>query len=198
MPAAQPWSVVLICALVTVLLGLGAHRLYRAFQLRERRRSATLLKHGCEDIHLSPDDKAWVQTIEDHISHGLLQKKAEDLMQKVRALGHIPNEHKPEENLLAQQLHKAQAAGHMEDYEQELRDVAEKDRETEAASTATERAARAESLMAEVRAPGHMPKESHDPTKTCLARRLRDTHAAGLMVAHEAECMESSCMARTS
>ena len=113
-------------------------------------------------------------------------KKAEALMQQVRALGHIPTEHKPEEDLLAHQLRNARAAGHMQDYEQELLDMADKDAETKGTSIATEHAKKVEDLMQQVRALGHLPTE-HKPEEDLLAQQLRKARAAGLMVAHEVE-----------
>ena len=116
-------------------------------------------------------------------------QQAESLMQQVRKLGHLPQEsqHKPHEQLLAQQLRKAREKGLLEAFEDELENFASKDAAAAIASTATEHARQASDLMEQVRALGRMPKESHDSKERRLAHDLRKARATGSMTAHEPE-----------
>ena len=112
-------------------------------------------------------------------------RQAEALMQQVRELGHLPQEteSKPEDQLLARQLRDARVNGFLEDFEEELEDMARKD-----VGIAKERARQAEPLMQQVRELGHLPQESESkPKEQVLARQLRDARANGFLEAFEEE-----------
>ena len=77
-------------------------------------------------------------------------------------------------------VHDAHATGLMTSHEPELASIA-----------AAEHAQHAKALMQQICAFGRMPKESHDPKESRLARELRDARATELMTSYEAVVLEN-------
>jgi hypothetical protein len=118
---------------------------------------------------------------------------AERLMQQVRKLGHLPRESasKPDERALARDLREATSNSLLDACEEKLQDLATKDAEAAAASTATMHAADAERLTQQVRELGHQPRESASKLdEGALARDLREAKSKSLLDAVEEELQD--------
>ena len=112
--------------------------------------------------------------------------KMQSLLQELHAMGRYPSRYKQpankmekDSNSLAEKLTKARGS-----FTPAVQKYVDAMRST---STATEHAQQAEGLMRQVRDLGRMPKESHDPKESRLARDLRDARATGVMISHEPE-----------
>jgi hypothetical protein len=94
-------------------------------------------------------------------------------MQQVRKLGHLPRESQsePQEQLLAQQLRKAEAHGLLVAYEEELRQIAAADAKAMSMRLATERVRAVTTLHKQILAATELRGDLHTPS--AVARQVR-------------------------
>ena len=110
--------------------------------------------------------------------------KVQSVLQQLHALGQYPKRYKQPANKMEKDS--SSLAKRLTEVRSSFTPAAQKYVEAvQSNSTATEHAEKAEALMQQVRALGHMPKESQDPTESRLAHDLRKARTTGSMSVHE-------------